>query len=119
MGYSFSPLSRGLGVTVETQGLAPCGSRLDRPPRHYAVPTSSCAQRQLTVGLGCAGQFAAVRRFPWRVISPFSETISAESPYVVGQGQKIPAKKIEAATHSDNPKVARQANLAKTLKGLR
>ncbi len=37
----------------------------------------------------------------------------------VPQGQKIPAGKIEAATHSSNPRVRRQANLAKTLKGMR
>lgn len=37
----------------------------------------------------------------------------------VPEGEKIPAKKIEAATHSSSPKVRKQANLAKTLKGLR
>jgi hypothetical protein len=36
----------------------------------------------------------------------------------IPQGQKIPASKIAAATHSTNPKVKKQANLAKTLKGL-
>ena len=36
----------------------------------------------------------------------------------VPQGEKIPAKKFAAASHSDNPKLARRANLAKTLKGL-
>lgn len=35
----------------------------------------------------------------------------------VPQGQKIPAAKIEKATHSSNPKTAQRANLAKTLKG--
>lgn len=37
----------------------------------------------------------------------------------VPKGKKIPASKIESATHSKNPKTRRQANLAKTLKGLR
>ena len=37
----------------------------------------------------------------------------------VPEGQKIPAGKIEKATHSDNPKVRKQANLAKTLKGMK
>ena len=37
----------------------------------------------------------------------------------VPQGEKIPAKKLEKATKSDNPKLAKRANLAKTLKGLR
>lgn len=37
----------------------------------------------------------------------------------VPQGEKIPAAKIEAATHSKDPKVRKQANLAKTLKGMR
>lgn len=37
----------------------------------------------------------------------------------VPQGQPIPAGKIEAATHSSNPKVRRQANLAQTLKGMK
>lgn len=37
----------------------------------------------------------------------------------VPQGQKIPAKKIEKATHSSNPKIRKQANLAKTLSKLR
>jgi hypothetical protein len=36
----------------------------------------------------------------------------------VPQGEKIPAKKLAKATHSDNPTLARRANLAKTLKGL-
>lgn len=34
-------------------------------------------------------------------------------------GKKIPAKKMEKAEHSDNPKMRKQANLAKTLRGLR
>ncbi|HLY91321.1 MAG TPA: hypothetical protein VKQ27_20215 [Acetobacteraceae bacterium] len=33
----------------------------------------------------------------------------------VPEGQKIPVGKIEAATHSSNPRVRKQANLAKTL----
>lgn len=35
----------------------------------------------------------------------------------VPQGEKIPAKKIAAAADSDNPTLARRANLAKTLRG--
>jgi len=34
-------------------------------------------------------------------------------------GKKIPAKKLEAALHSSNPKVVKEANLAKTLETLR
>jgi len=34
-------------------------------------------------------------------------------------GEKISAKKLAKAEHSSNPKVRRQANLAKTLKGLK
>lgn len=34
----------------------------------------------------------------------------------VPQGETIPAKKIDAAANSDNPTLARRANLAKTLK---
>lgn len=37
----------------------------------------------------------------------------------VPEGQKIPAAKVEAATHSKNPRTRKQSNLAKTLKGLR
>lgn len=37
----------------------------------------------------------------------------------VPEGQKIGAKKIEAATHSSNPKVRKEADLAKTLSKLR
>jgi len=37
----------------------------------------------------------------------------------VPQGQKIPEKKIEKAASSGSPKVRKEANLAKTLKGLR
>lgn len=37
----------------------------------------------------------------------------------VPEGQTIPAGKVEAATHSSNPRVRKQANLAETLKGLR
>jgi hypothetical protein len=33
----------------------------------------------------------------------------------VPEGEKIPAKKLEKAAHSDNPKLAKRANLAKTL----
>lgn len=33
----------------------------------------------------------------------------------VPQGEKIPAKKLNKAAHSDNPKLAKRANLAKTL----
>jgi len=36
----------------------------------------------------------------------------------VPAGEKIPAKKLEKAAHSDNPKLAKKANLAKTLKGM-
>jgi len=36
----------------------------------------------------------------------------------VPAGEKIPAKKLEKATHSDNPKLAKRANLAKTLRGM-
>lgn len=36
----------------------------------------------------------------------------------VKQGEKIPAKKLEAATHSDNPLMRKRANLAETLKGM-
>lgn len=35
----------------------------------------------------------------------------------VPQGQKIPAKKLAKASHSENPTVRRRAALAKTLKG--
>lgn len=35
----------------------------------------------------------------------------------VPQGEKIPAKKLDKATHSDNPTERKRANLAKTLKG--
>jgi hypothetical protein len=34
----------------------------------------------------------------------------------VPQGQKIPLKKLKRAEHSSNPKIARQAHLAATLK---
>lgn len=34
----------------------------------------------------------------------------------VPEGEKIPEKKLEKAAHSDNPKLAKRANLAKTLK---
>lgn len=37
----------------------------------------------------------------------------------VAQGKKIPMKKIEKAEHSDNPKLAKRATLARTLRGLR
>jgi hypothetical protein len=36
----------------------------------------------------------------------------------VPEGEKIPAKKVAKASHSDNPRLRRMANLAKTLKGL-
>jgi hypothetical protein len=36
----------------------------------------------------------------------------------VPAGEKIPAKKLEKASHSENPKLARKANLAKTLKAM-
>lgn len=35
----------------------------------------------------------------------------------VPQGEKIPAKKLERATHSENPTIRKRANLAETLKG--
>lgn len=35
----------------------------------------------------------------------------------VPQGEKIPEKKLEKATHSKNPTMRRRAALAKTLKG--
>lgn len=35
----------------------------------------------------------------------------------VPQGEKIPAKKLQAAAKSDNPTIAKEAALAKTLKG--
>jgi hypothetical protein len=37
----------------------------------------------------------------------------------VAQGEKIPAGKLEKATHSSNPKIKKQAVLAKTLRGLK
>jgi len=37
----------------------------------------------------------------------------------VKKGEKIPAKKLEKATHSKNPTTAKRARLAETLKGLR
>lgn len=37
----------------------------------------------------------------------------------VKKGEKIPAKKLEKAAHSDNPKLAKRASLAKTLRGIR
>jgi hypothetical protein len=36
----------------------------------------------------------------------------------VPQGQKIPQGKLEAAENSSNPKLAKRARLAETLKGL-
>jgi hypothetical protein len=36
----------------------------------------------------------------------------------VPQGQKIPASKLAKATHSSNTTIRKEANLAKTLKGL-
>jgi hypothetical protein len=35
----------------------------------------------------------------------------------VPEGEKIPAKKLAKASHSENPRIRREANLAKTLKG--
>ena len=37
----------------------------------------------------------------------------------VPEGEPIPAKKLAKAEHSDNPRVRKQANLAKILKGLK
>ena len=37
----------------------------------------------------------------------------------VKKGEKIPAAKLEKATHSKNPTTAKRARLAKTLKGLK
>jgi hypothetical protein len=37
----------------------------------------------------------------------------------VKKGENIPEAKLEKATHSSNPKLAKRANLAKTLRGLR
>ena len=37
----------------------------------------------------------------------------------VKAGEKIPAKKLERATHSKNPTTARRARLAETLRGLK
>ena len=37
----------------------------------------------------------------------------------VPQGEKIPAKKLNAAKHSDNPKLRQRANFAATMKGLK
>ena len=36
----------------------------------------------------------------------------------VPEGEKIPAKKLAKAAHSDNPTLAKRANLAETLKKL-
>jgi hypothetical protein len=36
----------------------------------------------------------------------------------VPEGEKIPSKKLERATHSDDPKIRKQAALAETLKKL-
>lgn len=36
----------------------------------------------------------------------------------VPEGEKIPAKKLSKAEHSDNPKIRKQAALAETLKKL-
>jgi hypothetical protein len=37
----------------------------------------------------------------------------------VPEGKKIPAKKLAKVTHSKNPTIRKEANLAKTLKGLK
>jgi hypothetical protein len=37
----------------------------------------------------------------------------------VSKGEKIPEAKIEKATHSDNPRLRKQANFSRTLHGLR
>jgi len=37
----------------------------------------------------------------------------------VSLDKKIPAEKLEKATHSKSPKLRKESNLAKTLKGLR
>jgi hypothetical protein len=37
----------------------------------------------------------------------------------VKQGEKIPEKKLNKAAHSSDPKLAKRANLAKTLRGIR
>lgn len=37
----------------------------------------------------------------------------------VPSGDKIPAKKLQSAEHSDNPTLRRRALLAKTLKGMK
>lgn len=37
----------------------------------------------------------------------------------VPEGQKIPQSKLTKALHSDNPKMRKQANFARTLSGLR
>lgn len=37
----------------------------------------------------------------------------------VKKGEKIPASKLTKAIHSSNPKLAKRARLAKTLRGLR
>lgn len=37
----------------------------------------------------------------------------------VPEGEKIPAKKLKKAEHSENPKERKRAHLAETLKGMR
>lgn len=37
----------------------------------------------------------------------------------VKKGKNIPEKKLKKAAHSENPKLAKRVNLAKTLRGIR
>jgi hypothetical protein len=60
----------------------------------------------------------AVGKKNW-ISGAISKPDSLRKALHVPAGENIPAKKLDKAAHSDNPTLARRANLAKTLKGFK
>ena len=55
-----------------------------------------------------------IKKRPLTDVSEHTEKGGLHRSLGIPQGQKIGASRIEAATHSENPKTRKQANLAKT-----
>lgn len=67
---------------------------------------------------GCYASGGTVGKKNW-IDSAVKKPGALHKSLGVPMGEKIPAAKIDKAANSDNPTLARRANLAKTLKGFK
>lgn len=109
-----------LGARMATQHLLSKAAQTQQAPRPSPAPPAAPPMQQSTVAPAAPGAQGAIGQM--KKGGKFIQGMHLKKGALhrdlgVPEGEKIPAGKLEAATHSSNPTVRRRAVVAETMKG--